>query len=404
MDETSIVLAELLGELSKSDRADVGTLELKGASLSALDGNVNLSANVRTDAAAHPSIAHCHIVARLGTETSGKLDACVIGIDADRKAALKAAAAGWVEIVAGPIFSMAHARPVMGAEHFDGTDVTGVTGSHGFVGPMRSRMVDGTFDFDSLAEVAVFDYAAEMAPPGLVHLAKVTLNAGANGWNRSIEVDGHAACHSDPSWDALPISRSQGIVTQFAVFHYADQPDAIAKRQQVDDAIWQYVSAFARTADTWKAAELLASEGIDKELVHRIYTLSPLAFGRVVLHGIGVDYSPYYTRIKSDGSLQKQLHLMREPVFARSMALSQAIMSGELLEAFKELATTSAEFDAINNALHAGSNPKDLKLSPSLIPDHDTSNQAVAQAVEQLQNQSKKAAPTSLRRRWWRFW
>ena len=172
----------------------------------------------------------------------------------------------------------------------------------------------------------------------------------------------------------------------------------------MDDAICQYVSAFARAADTWKAAELLTSEGIDKELVHRIYTLSPLAFGRVVLHGIGVEYSPCYTRIKSGGSLQKQFHLMRDPVFARGMALSQDFMNCDLLEAFKEPATTSAEFDAINNALHAGSNPKDLKLSPSLIPDRETSNQVVAQAVEQLQNQVKKTAPTALRRRWWRFW
>lgn len=405
MNETAVVLRAIRDELEKQSQETVGNLDLTGETLSVLNGAVKLRAAVPADPDAHPAVAHCHVVADLA-DRKASLDACVTGIHPDRREGLVDAAHSWVETVASPVLSLLHARPVMGAAHFDGSEGQGVAGCHGFVGPMRARFFTRPFGLDGFSDVAVFDYAAELAPPGIVHLAKVTLEATANGrWNRNLEIDGHVASYADRPWNVEIAAPSRCVASQFAVFHYADQPQFIETRQRTDDAIRRFVSAFQRTDVPEKAAEMLLAEGVDPVLAHRVAAFVPLALGRVVLSPLCASFAPDFVRITRDGTAKAGAKLMHEPVFARTITVSHAFMESGLLESVKKIALASPELHSINNALHAGSKPENLKLLPPIIPDPGTGKDAVEQAMEQLRHRAQQdQAAVKKPKPWWQFW
>src|SRR5688572_26866188 len=114
-EETSIVLEALRDELGRHPADIVGALELADDHLRVAGGNMRLFPAVKSDPDVHPSVAHAHVIADVGVgERAARLDACVVGIDDDRSAALRSAMRGWVAAVASPLFSLVHARPVMG--------------------------------------------------------------------------------------------------------------------------------------------------------------------------------------------------------------------------------------------------------------------------------------------------
>jgi hypothetical protein len=425
--EASAVLRAVRDELDRHPKDVVGPLDLAGDVLSVFDGRMRLSAIVINDPGAHPSLAHAHVVADIGApgfDTGGpaaRFDACVVGIDADRGRALAGCARHWMAAAAGPLFSLLHAAPVLGAAHFDGSEPFGVAACHGFVGPMVARMFEKELDLSALQDARLFDYADALAPPGLVHLAKVTLEATDGGWNRTLAIDGHQAVHSDVNWDSGLVAPAHGLVSQFAVFHYGERPAAVEERRRVDDAIRQFVRAFHDTGNTDRAAEVLESRGVPAELVHRVAPFLPLALGRVIVGDMGPTFSPDFLRVRPDGGAER-LRLMREPVFARSSALARELLSGELLEPAKALAFTGPEVNAINSALHAGSKPQNLVLSPAIVPERGVTPDVVNRAIAQLQQRppspgepraaSRPARPipahpdraTKPAKPWWRFW
>jgi hypothetical protein len=405
MDEAAHVLQVIRDELDRQAPDEVRPLALSEDSLSVLDGKIRLHVVVHHDPDAHPSVAHCHVIADIGNQ-SGCLDACITGIHSDRREALADAAKIWVETAAGPTLSLVHCRPVMGAAHFEGTEPWGVSGCHGFVGPVRFRLMDRKVDFGDVEDARLFAYASEMAPPGMLHLVKVTLEAtGSGGWNRSLEVDGHLACHAERPWKTTLPAPSQGIASQFAVFHYADQPGHIEARQRLDDAIRRFVSAFKTTEDTDQAADVLKREGVEASLAHEVHEFTPLAFGRVIVQQLGVSCSPYYTQVKSDGTFEKKLPLMRQRSFARSMALFWELMGTDLADAAKQIAMCSPELNAVNTLLNRGSNATDLVLTDPILPDAGVSQSAFEQALRGLKDQAKKApTPANALKPWWKFW
>src|SRR6478735_7728638 len=96
-EESTYVLQVIHDELQKLGTDVVGRLEVRGDMLAAYDGQMLLQAEFRSDPGAHPAIAHCHVVARIGrTSLTDPLDACVTGIDPDRKNGLAKAAQNWV--------------------------------------------------------------------------------------------------------------------------------------------------------------------------------------------------------------------------------------------------------------------------------------------------------------------
>jgi len=212
-EESTYVLSVIHEELLKQDAKIVGRLDMLPDRLTAFDRQLVLRAGIRSDADLHHSIAHCHIVAAIGrTSFSDPLDACVMGMNDDRREALAGAARNWVSNVGSVVFSLLHAAPVMSACHFNGEDALGVPGCHGFVGPIYGYGMKGLEDPAALAHEGLFEYAEAMAPPGMVHLAKVVLQAGGpQGWTRSLEIDGHQASYEEKNWTRRIPAPSSGI-------------------------------------------------------------------------------------------------------------------------------------------------------------------------------------------------
>jgi hypothetical protein len=424
--EASAVLRALRDELDKLPADLVGPVERVGEVLSVFGGRMRLGATVIHDPGIHPSIAHAHVVAEIGAPGSAaaepvRLDACVMGVDADHQIALAGCARHWTAAVAGPLFSLLHARPVLGAAHFGGSEPFGVAGCHGFVGPLVARMFEKEVDLSALEDAGLFDYADAFAPPGLVHLAKVTLEATEGAWHRTLAIDGHEVVHPDADWHAALAAPAHGVVSQFAVFHYADNPGAVDERRGVDDAVRQFVRAFHEAGTTDAAAALLESRGVPPGLVDRLEPFVPLALGRALVGDMGPKFSADYLRVRADGGAER-LRLMREPVFARTSALVPELMSGELAEPARTLALAGSEIHAFNAALNAGSKPYNLVLFPPVIPDRGAGPELVDRAVRQLHEQpppprqppgpprrteSPPATPHEEKKRarpWWRFW
>jgi hypothetical protein len=393
----------------------VGRVERTGSAVVAYDRQLILEANVRSDPGSHPSIAHCHVIARLGrTAFTDPLDACVVGIDPDRQRGLEQAGRNWIRNVGGVLFSLLHARPVMDAEHFDGQEVWGVPGCHGFVGPLTGFGAERPDELEALLGAPMFEYAEALAPPGLVHLAKVVLQAdGDKGWTRTIEIDGHGASFEEASWQCGVAAPATAVLARHAVFHYGGRAHAVEARRRLDEAIRHLVRAANATDDVEAAFERLHAEGVEADLLHRVTSFVPLALCRVMFAGVGARFSTDFVRVGRDGSTG-QFKLMREPAFARSVALCPELLGAGLAEGLKRLAMYSSTFNALNSALNAGSKPENLVMSPPLIPDSDADAAAMEQAIRQLRRPASDAPPApaapapparkSPAKPWWRFW
>jgi hypothetical protein len=414
-DDADYVLRAIHEGLRELPAEIVGRVEMTGPTVAAYDGQLILEAHVRSDPGYHPSIAHCHVIARMGkTAFSDPLDACVVGIDPDRQRGLEKAGQNWIRSVGSALFSLLHARPVMDAEHFDGQQVWGVPGCHGFVGPLTGFGTDQPDALEALLSVPMFEFAEALAPPGMVHLAKVVLQAdGATGWKRTIEIDGHGASFEQDSWQCGVAAPTNVVLARHAVFHYGGQAGAVDARRRLDEAIRRLVRAANATEDVDSAFERLYAEGIESDLLHRAASFAPLALCRMIFAGVGARFSSDFIRVRRNGSTE-QSKLMREPAFARSVALYPELLSAGMAEGLKRLSMCSSTFNALNSALRAGSKPDDLVMSPPLIPDSDTDAATLEQAIRQMRRSASDALPApaapvpptpkSPPRRWWRFW
>jgi len=94
----------------------------------------------------------------------------------------------------------------------------------------------------------------------------------------------------------------------------------------------------------------------------------------------------------------------------------------QLQQTAGDIKARGAEVTAINSALHAGSKPQNLVLSPAIVPERGVTPDVVNRAIAQLQQRSpspgdpRAASPpvrpisagpdhaTKPARPWWRFW
>jgi hypothetical protein len=408
-DDSAHVLHAIYEGLRHLPAEIVGRVELNGQTVAAYEGQLIVGAEVHSDPGAHPSIAHCHVTARLcRTAFTDPLDACVVGIDPGRQRGLEKAGQNWIQNVGSVLFSLLHAKPVMDAAHFDGQEVWGVPGCHGFVGPLTGFGIDPSGGLEALLNAPMFEDAEALAPPGLVHLAKVVLQPqGEKGWKRTIEIDGHAASFEEESWECGVPAPPTGVVSRHAVFHYGGQTDAVEARKRLDEAIRQLVRTSNTAQNVDAAFERLRADGVDPNLVHQVANFVPLALCGVMFARIGARFSPDFVRVRKEGSSER-FKLMREPAFARSVALYPELLRGGLVEGLKRLATYSSTFHALNSALQAGSKPENLVMSAAFIPDDAA---AMEQAIRQT-HPSAPAAPAAPAspaqelpaKRRWRFW
>ena len=138
----------------------------------------------------------------------------------------------------------------------------------------------------------------------------------------------------------------------------------------VDDherILWE-IGALLRLASADEALEdgelanRLAGAGVDPKRAWRLVTFVPIAFGRVVLPEFGVETQPTYLIRRDDGTDLRR-RLRDEPEYR---AAADHVVDFRSLPGFKELASRSAEVNALSNLLNAGSEGKDAVMTEIL--------------------------------------
>jgi hypothetical protein len=273
--------------------------------------------------------------------------------------------------------------------------------------------VRGALKLEDMAHAPLFILADELAADGSVHLVKVTLQGEEGGpWQRTLEIDGHAASHTDDDWTFGPALAGSGLFTRFAIFYRAsdsaDDEPARARRMTLDDAIERFVAAYASDphAQPDLGFRVLREQGVEGKLAKKIDFFVPLAFARLVLAGFDIQFFQTYVRVSRDGTFTEGLRLAEEPVYRRAVDLAPSFAgSYRLGEGFKRVSILSSELDAVNDILHKGAKPKGLVLSPPAMIASGISPEAMDQVMEELRARADEAIDRSPRaKRWWEFW
>ena len=205
--------------------------------------------------------------------------------------------------------------------------------------------------------------AAKRAPcPHLsVDLSRVPATIGARSRNQEPG--------TLPGWQAelRPMSGNQRGVGQTGMQSVADINRAIA-----------VMKAQSNLGDH-TAVEALVASCVDPKDAEWLVALLPVAFTRVLFKGTGPSFANTYQCMGGDGSVSREYRLSDEPIFVLGLRIAGTADR----ETMMAIAGRSAEFNVINQALHAGSKLEDLVLTPPLFL---------------RASKSQPAKP------WWRFW
>jgi hypothetical protein len=127
-------------------------------------------------------------------------------------------------------------------------------------------------------------------------------------------------------------------------------------------------------------AELTRS-GVDPAEADRAYTMIQIAWGRHFIDGLGIQISPNFLSIDQRGRVVATGVLEQDPYFVAAKRFAE---QNPTLAAIQAISQMSAEFNAVNNALLAGSKPENLVLSPAVVFEATTNARST--------------------RPWWKFW
>jgi hypothetical protein len=143
----------------------------------------------------------------------------------------------------------------------------------------------------------------------------------------------------------------------------------------------------------------LAGAGVPRPLGEDVAAFMPIAFGRELLNGMGIEFSPEYATHTAGAGMQVAGRLAEHPVYGAAAALATRMVERrEGGDAFVAVAVWSPEFSAVNEALNAGSDPANLVAGPPLIIGDSESVHASAPPAP-----SAPPVPQA-KRPWWRVW
>ncbi|HST60163.1 MAG TPA: hypothetical protein VLK84_15765 [Longimicrobium sp.] len=168
-------------------------------------------------------------------------------------------------------------------------------------------------------------------------------------------------------------------------------------------AVNQSLPAFSsvRTGD-WAALEAaIVRAGVPPAVAAEVVAFMPIAFGRVLLDGMGIEFSPEYSTPASAAEGRTAGMITEHPMYVAAYMTASGMFSRQAGgDSLVNTAVWSAEFSAVNQALHAGSNAADLVTGPPLIIGLDGAGPA--DSVDS--GQAKNAADAKAGRPWWRVW
>ncbi|GAB2939873.1 hypothetical protein GCM10027048_00100 [Hymenobacter coalescens] len=156
----------------------------------------------------------------------------------------------------------------------------------------------------------------------------------------------------------------------------------------IPDILAAALPAFAADeADDESVQQFLLAQGVDEALANQVVAFLPLAFGRIVLEQLSLQFSEEYSRVGASGRIHSGYSLAAEPVFLAATSLArQLVATGQWSQELHwPVAMWSAEFHAVNNLLNAGSQAENVELSPPVL-------------LWNMDDSAVAAKP------WWKFW
>lgn len=119
----------------------------------------------------------------------------------------------------------------------------------------------------------------------------------------------------------------------------------------------------------WKAlVQALENTDIPLSLTDRLLEFMPLAFGRVFMDEMGVEFKDYYIRYDANTKRQQQKKLNDSPIYKDCFEVASHIVSRNMAgEAFTAVAFRSAELLAVNGLLNKGSKLNNVVLTPPYL-------------------------------------
>ncbi len=119
-------------------------------------------------------------------------------------------------------------------------------------------------------------------------------------------------------------------------------------------------------ADDAEIAEKLMTCGIAEAEAHELILFVPLAFGRYAFRNSGATFSSHFALV-AYGRVIAKLPLSEEPAFNSAWKAATEFFNNPEGHNYLAIAGRSAEIRAINEALHKGSEVKNLLLSDPLV-------------------------------------
>jgi hypothetical protein len=150
----------------------------------------------------------------------------------------------------------------------------------------------------------------------------------------------------------------------------------------------------------------MTAAGIPDGVADRAYKFTQTAWGRAFLAGMGIQFHPDYLCFNAGGDVTESGPLADEPYFA---AASRLVGRFTQSPGFGRLALMSADVNAVNNALHAGSKPENLAMGPAALFLEAATPAGLEKARRVLSEHLSRRRPTTPsesapEKPWWRFW
>jgi len=116
-------------------------------------------------------------------------------------------------------------------------------------------------------------------------------------------------------------------------------------------------------------AELLGTRGVPAHDARLVVALLPLAFGRVMLARLQLDFAPTAVLSSRERGERRSIPLDYDPIFAESTRLAERARRRNTIsrEQYMLIALRSPEIRTLNQALEAGANSEDLVWSQPII-------------------------------------
>lgn len=160
--------------------------------------------------------------------------------------------------------------------------------------------------------------------------------------------------------------------------------------------------------DDGRAIEHLVTNGVAEDTACDVVRLTPIAFGRTIIDGLGIQLTNKYICFRADGSTSRSGKLDQNDVFQTASANAHGYAQHA---AFQVIALSSSEVHAVNQTLNAGSNPADLVIGPvAIFLERPTdsglriAHGRITTFAKMVANKNPKPDSPACKKPWWQFW